>query len=97
MSTYVFSYRSSKNYRGSPDALPAWESWLQALDSHVVSRGNPVFERSALGNTGDDTVLGGYSIIEADDLETAVALAKGCPAIANGGGVEVGELTILNS
>jgi hypothetical protein len=28
----------------------------------------------------------------ADDLEAAVTLAKGCPALAAGGGVEIGEL-----
>ena len=32
----------------------------------------------------------------ADDLEAAVALAKGCPFLEDGGGVEVGALTILN-
>jgi hypothetical protein len=40
-------------------------------------------------------VLGGYSLITAADLEAAVILGKGCPFLENGGGVEVGELTLL--
>jgi hypothetical protein len=49
-----------------------------------------------LGNNGPDTTLGGYTLICADDLEGAVALAKGHPLLHQGGGVEVGEFTILN-
>jgi hypothetical protein len=40
--------------------------------------------------------LGGYTLVTADDLEAAVALAKGHPLLRQGGGVEVGELTVLN-
>jgi hypothetical protein len=41
-------------------------------------------------------VLGGYTLITADSLDAAVALAEGHPLITRGGGVEVGELTLLN-
>jgi hypothetical protein len=66
------------------------------LDANLVDRGNPVFVRSTLGNCGADTVLGGYTLVAADDLEAALRLAKGCPMLDAGGGVEVGELTLLN-
>jgi hypothetical protein len=52
-----------------------------------------VFERSTLGACDESTHLGGYSFVTADDLESAVALAKGAPVLAAGGGVEVGEIT----
>jgi hypothetical protein len=55
-----------------------------------------VFVRKTLGNCDAETALGGYSLIKADDLQAAVALAEGCPVLNEGGGVEVGELTILN-
>jgi hypothetical protein len=66
------------------------------LGANLVDRGNPVLDSRALGNTGADTTLGGYTLIHADDLEAAIALAKGHPLLQQGGGVEVGELTILN-
>ncbi len=46
-----------------------------------------------MGTCDDSTRLGGYSFVTADDLESAVALAKSAPVLATGGGVEVGEIT----
>ena len=39
----------------------------------------------------DDTV-GGYLMIEADNYDTAVDVAKGCPILENDGSVEVREV-----
>lgn len=89
MSTFLFSYRMPKNYRPSADTLAAWKAWFDSMGANLVDRGNPVFESDTLGDCGADTRLGGYSLITADDLEAAVALAKGCPAC----GVEVGVIT----
>ena len=38
---------------------------------------------------GGSSGLGGYSIVDAADADAAVAMAKGCPILANGGRVEV--------
>jgi hypothetical protein len=97
MPTFVIANRTPKEYRGSADAMAAWNAWFERLGASLVDRGNPVFERRPLGNCGPDTVLGGYTLVSADDLEAAVALAQGCPALASGGGVEVGTLTPLNA
>ena len=40
-------------------------------------------------------IIGGYSIVQADTLEAAAELAKGCPALLNGGKVEVRALMNL--
>jgi hypothetical protein len=96
MPKYVFAYRSPKSYvPGQPDAVAAWNQFRIDLGDKVVDFGNPVFEASSLGTCDDTTRLGGYSFITADDLESAVALAKGSPVLAAGGGVEVGEITEL--
>jgi hypothetical protein len=34
----------------------------------------------------------GYSVVAAEDLDSALALAKDCPALRVGGGVEVGPV-----
>ena len=53
----------------------------------------PDAARTALGNCSpDSTELSGYSLIQADDLEAATAIAKGCPHLERSGGVEVGLL-----
>jgi YCII-related domain len=96
MATFVIVNRAPKQYTPSADALAAFNAWFEQLGANLVDRGNPVFDWRALGNTGADTTLGGYTLIHADDLEAAIALAKGHPLLQQGGGVEVGELTVLN-
>jgi YCII-related domain-containing protein len=94
MTDYVFVYRAPKGYRGTPEGFAAYNAWFDCLGDHLVDKGNPVFTRTATGTTtpGTDTVLGGYSLIRAENLDEAAELAKGCPIVAAGGGVEVGEL-----
>ena len=97
MSNYVFVYRAPTDYEGgSVDAFAAWQTWFEELGPSLVDAGNPVFSREIVGSSSADTVLGGYSLIAAENLEEAVALAQGCPYVGAGGGVEVGELTQLN-
>jgi hypothetical protein len=96
-STFVLVHRAPHNYTGSPEAMAAWNAWFEHLGANLVDRGNPVFERRTVGNCGAETALGGYTLITAADLEAAIALARGCPIVEEGGGVEVGELTLLNS
>ena len=97
MANFVFTYRAPKG--AEPDASPeipkAWQTFLDGLGSHLVDAGNPVFEQRSVGRVAN-TNLGGYSIISADDVETAMKLAQDCPMVAIGGGVEVGVLTLLN-
>lgn len=96
MSTFVIINRAPKGYRGGPDTMAAWNDWFDRLGDHLVDRGNPVFTRTTLGNADEATDLGGYTLIRAADLDEATALAQTCPAIDAGGGVEIGELTLLH-
>jgi hypothetical protein len=99
MTKFIFSYRSAKSYDAmtDPDGLAAWGTFLNdVIAPNVIDPGYPVFEPSNhVGETGQLTRLGGYSIVEADDLEAALAMAKHCPTVQRGGGVEVGALATL--
>jgi hypothetical protein len=93
--TYVIVNRAPTDYAGSAEAAEAWAAWFGSLGSSLVDRGNPVFARHTLGDrTG--TELGGYTLVTAENLDAAVALAQECPMLAEGGAVEVGELTLRN-
>src|SRR5258708_37539124 len=81
MSTFVFIYRAPKNYTPTDDAIVQWNAWFESMGDSVVDRGNRVVDTSTLGRGAPDTVLGGYSLVSADDLEAAIALAKGCPIL----------------
>ena len=95
--SFVSTFRPRTDYVGnSPEVQQAWQAYLEGLGSKLIDAGNPVFVRQQVGQCGADTVLGGYSIVNAEDLSAAVAMASGCPVLSAGGGVEVGELTRLN-
>ena len=96
MPTFLFSYRMPVDYQpGRPDAAANWTAFLDGMGDHVVDRGQPVSQTAELGECGAGTRLGGYSLISAEDLEAAVTLAKDCPALAEGAGVQVGQLADL--
>ena len=93
MPTFVFTYRAPKGYARTADTGRAWWSWFDGMGDAVVDVGRPVVGRTALGNCSPDaTELGGYSVVSADDLEAAIAIAKGCPYLDGAGGIEVGQL-----
>src|SRR5437899_11057520 len=96
MPNYVFTYRIRDDYAPSDDTVAAWDAFFQGLGDQLVTLGNPTFARRSIGADPSTTVLGGYSIVEADDLDSAVTLASACPTLEYGGGVEVGEITVLD-
>lgn len=97
MATFLVSYHNATNYTpGDPEGVAAWRAFLEGLGENLVDVGNPISARTTLGNCdAETTVLAGYSFINADDLDAAVQLANGCPALASAGGVEIGEITPL--
>ena len=95
MPTYLLSFRTPSDYTPTPDTRARWNEFFGTISTHLEEIGNPVFSRRSIGETGAGTVLGGYSLINADTLEQAEALAAGCPLIERGGGVDVGELAPL--
>jgi hypothetical protein len=93
MPTFVFTYRRATGYTRTPQTLAAWNAWFGGMGDQLADRGQPVAAHTVLGNCSPgDTEPGGYSLVQADDLEAATAIAKGCPHLVHGGGVEVGEL-----
>ncbi len=93
MSSYLFTFRPPSGYAPSAATFGAWSRWQLELGARLKDRGNPGFAAAALGASAADTTLGGYSLIRAGSLDAAVALARGCPLLNDGGAVEICELT----
>lgn len=89
---------------GSPEraqqSMQKWRSWMQDLTKkgYLKSPGQPlddpgkVVRKKAITDgpfTETKDIIGGYSILEAKDLDHAAQLASGCPIIEGGGSVEV--------
>ena len=104
MATFLFTYRGQPGAAQALDALDdttrkarldAWYGWFESLGAHVLDMGQPVSAVRSVGESGGGTEIGGYSLVTADSLDAAVALADGCPALRNGGGIEVAELRAI--
>jgi hypothetical protein len=94
LSTFLLVHRHVNDYKPSPEAAVAWRDWFTALGEALVDPGNAVLDdRATVGAVVASLPLGGYTIINASGLEEAVRLAHGCPAVSNGGAVEVGRLS----
>jgi hypothetical protein len=78
-------------------AMAAWGTWFQNLGPALADGGNPVGQTKTIASDGSVSDGGGanaatgYSLITADSLDAAVALAKGCPVLGGGSTVEVAE------
>ena len=78
--------------------LKEWETWYNKVGSGVIDQGNPFTPQAKTiasdGKVSNGTVgtpASGYTVIKADSLDAAVALAKACPVLKSGGSVTVYE------
>ena len=75
--------------------MAVWNDWFGALADALVDGGNPISQSRAISPDGSvmdaTSAPTGYSILKADSLDAAVALAKGCPVLAGGSVVVVSE------
>ena len=70
----------------TPEFQQAHRAWWSSIRDHVVDSGNPLFngrnvtrDREVSELTADQSPVLGYSIVEAESIEEAVALLAGCP------------------
>ena len=98
MSNYVLVYHGG-SMPESPEegakVMRAWTEWFGKLGGALVDGGNPASKSRTIAANGtvtdDASGPSGYSIIKADSLDAAVALAKGCPVLHGGASVQVVE------
>ena len=76
-------------------AMQAWNDWSARAGSGVVDLGTPLSNgrRVTSGGAGAaDTEVAGYSILQADDIDGAIALLDGHPHLQMpGSSIEVHE------
>lgn len=93
MANYVFSFRVPSDYAPHAGTAAEWQAWFGGLGSAVVDVGNAVIDCASLGTVGGSTSrMLAYSVLSAEDIESALALARDCPVMRVGGGVEVGPV-----
>lgn len=71
------------------DVMAKWGAWMGRVGSALVDVGTPFGPGHSIvddGTTGEAVSLSGYSIVEADSMEAARALADGHPYLSEGKG-----------
>ena len=98
MANYVLVYHGGSMPESQEEGvkiMAAWTEWFGQLGGALVDGGNPASATKTIaanGSVSDDASgPSGYSIIKADSLDAAVALAKGCPVLQGGASIQVVE------
>ncbi|QLC23238.1 hypothetical protein HFP51_14210 [Parasphingopyxis sp. CP4] len=98
MAKYIFAYHGGKapeRPEEGAEVMAKWNAWLGGLGDAVVDGGNPAgpsktVSASGVSDDGGANPISGYSLVQADSIDQAIEMAKGCP-IMDHGTVEVAE------
>ena len=112
MSEFVYLYRGGEAGRSPErmqQQMQKWMAWFKQLgdSGHIQNPGHPLERTGKLIKGSQKTVtdgpfaeakdvIGGYTLVEARDIDQAVELSKGCPIFDADGVVEVRPLRIMN-
>ena len=112
MSQFVYLYRGAERNRSpeqTQEAMQKWMAWFKQLTDkgHIKDIGQPLEHTGKLVKGKQKTVtdgpfaetkdvVGGFTLIEARDLDQAVELSKGCPIFEVDGAVEVRPVMKMN-
>jgi hypothetical protein len=71
--------------------------WLSSLGDSAVSPANPLKGTNTVNpdgsvSSGGSTTMSGFTIVEVDSMDSAIAIAKSCPFLEVGGSLEVSEI-----
>ena len=108
---YIFRGGNDRYANQTPEEMQAhmqkWGAWMgQMAQEGKLVRGEPLQAEGKIW-TGVDKVLtdvpyaegkeivGGYLLVKENDLESATAMAEGCPILEHDGTVEVREIAPL--
>ncbi len=74
-----------------------YQQWLASLGNAAISPMNPIKNTNIVASDGSvsadsSTKMSGYTIIESDNMDSAVAIAKACPFLELGGSLEISEM-----
>jgi hypothetical protein len=92
MKKFLFIYNATDEQ--GADTMEAWMAWFGSIGEHLVDVGNPIQGGTLVkGDTVSQLtsfadLVGGYSLINAEDIDQAAGFAKTCP---NAAGIRIFE------
>ncbi len=100
MSNYIIAYHGG-NMPESPEEgakqKAKWKAWVDGLGAAVVNPGTPlgksrIVSSGGVSDDGGPDPMMGFTVVEADSMDAALEMAKGCPHVEFGGTLEVAEV-----
>lgn len=100
MPKFLYVYRGGKKPESPEEGekvMAKWGAWFQDMGAAVADGGGPVgmsktVTSGSVTDNGGSNPASGYTVVTADNIDGAIALAKGCPILEDGGNVEVAEV-----
>ena len=77
--------------------MAAWGAWMEGLGEALTDPGNPagsqktVSPNGSVEDGGGPNPITGYTLVNAADMDAALAMAKGSPHLESGGTITVVE------
>ncbi len=99
MSNFILAYHPGK-MSGTPEEgaklMAKWKAWVVGLGDAMVNPGTPLgkswtVSAGGVSDDGGPNPLMGFSVVKADNIDAALAIAEGCPHLAIGT-IEVAEM-----
>lgn len=100
MPDFLFVYHGGKMPE-TPEAqqasMAAWGKWMEDHSSALKNPGHPVgmsktVSPAGIADDGGANPTAGFSIISADDIDAACAIAQSNPMLSDGGTIEVAPI-----
>ena len=103
MARYLITYLGGdapESEEAGKRQFEAYMKWLSGLGDAAVSPANPIMHTHTINpdgsvDSGGQTGMSGFTIVEADTLDDAMEMAAGCPFLEIGGSLEVSELMAM--
>ena len=98
MAKFLFVYHGGKQPETEEEGarvMAAWMAWMEKHADAMVDDGAPVglsktVTSDGVEDNGGANPASGYTLVNADSMEDAIAIAQGCPILEDGT-VEVAE------
>lgn len=100
MPHYMLAYLGG-NHPSTPEEgkqhFAKYQQWLASLGDAAVSPANPLKGTTTVNSDGSvspggTTTMSGFTVVETESMDEALAMAKSCPFLEIGGALEVSEL-----
>lgn len=100
MADYIFAYHGGRKPESPEEGaamMEKWKAWLAGLGDAVVNPGTPLgmsktVSSEGIADHGGPNPLMGFSVVSAESMEAALAMARICPTLEFDGTIEVAEM-----